>query len=184
MPMSPAFPTLVLLAGLGCASSGGPPPGTTESLDIRSPRSTLTIDTRRETFISSDTVRAAPLDVYRAITEIFGTLDFKVQKADSAALFVTTQPTLLRHDLKGIRLSKYLSCGQSALGSNADLYFLSVRLHSTVQPAGAAAAILRTNVSATARPPDNGATSVRCESNGLLEHRIRDLVRVNALSSR
>jgi hypothetical protein len=184
--MRPSFAasTLLLLGSIACASSGGAPGTTTESVDIRFPRSSLSVDTQRETFISADTVAAAPSSVYQAVREIFAALNFRVHSADSAAMVVITQPTLVRHRLQGARLSKYLSCGQSAAGANADAYFLTVRLQSTVRPAGPTSALLHTNVSATARPADNGAALVRCASNGLLERHIRDLVRVNALSGR
>lgn len=84
---------LGLFATIGCASSGGSPAGTTESLDIRGPRSSMIIDTRRDAFVTSDTIFTSASRVLDAIPRALASLNFKVEKTDYASLSVATPPT-------------------------------------------------------------------------------------------
>ncbi len=74
------------------------------------------------------------------------------------------------------RLSHYFDCGNMLGVSTADTYEVWVRVVSQILPLDGNLSTVRTQVEATARASDLPGGSVQCSGNGLLEHRIEELL--------
>lgn len=177
---------LIVLAA-GCASSGAGTGGATtpETTVVRGARSTLAIDTRRESEERVDSLPVSPQQLFGVLPQVLASLNMRTATLDQGALSITSAPTQFRRVLDGERLSHFISCGVTAMGNNADLYSVTLRVHTWVERAGEAASVLHTIVRATARPNDNGSgSSVNCASNGKLEGRVRALAVLKVIEAR
>lgn len=171
----------------GCASSGAGTGGATtpETTVVRGARSTLAIDTRRENEERVDSLPVAPQQLFGVLPQVLASLNMRTATVDQGALSIASVPTQFRRTLDGERLSHFISCGVTAMGNNADLYSVTLRVQTWVSRAGETASVLHTVVRATARPNDNGsASSVNCASNGRLEGRVRALAVLKVMESR
>ena len=74
-------------------------------------------------------------------------------------------------------LSRYLDCGNTQIGPNADSYDVFLTVMTTVSPEGASGATLTTIVDAQSRPVTFNQAYSRCSSKGGIEIRIADLVK-------
>jgi hypothetical protein len=164
---------LCVIAAVGCATSGGTrivtesaPTGT----GIDGPRGVFEIT--RDRTARSDTIDFAPGRVWGALTPVLASLNIGVEHADSAQLTVVSRNTEFRRVLGGVRMSTYVECGVSAMGKTADRYPVYLRVTTTVREGPPGGSVVHTSVQAVARPEDNGASSVSCESSGKLERRI------------
>ncbi|MEO7963061.1 MAG: hypothetical protein ABIT38_04035, partial [Gemmatimonadaceae bacterium] len=150
---------------------------------VRSSQSTFGADTRRETEVRVDTIQVGAKRLFEVLPGVFASLNLKTATIEEEALNVISENTMFRRTFDGERLSHFLTCGSSAAGNNADLYFVSLRLQSWAERVGDSTAMLHTAVRASARPADNGASNaVPCASTGRIEKRIRQLVALNALA--
>jgi hypothetical protein len=173
--------TLALL--VACGRGAGMPRATPESVELRGPRSTLRIDLEPDRVAGVDTIGAPPARVWDALPRVLAGLGMAVDQVDADGTRVTTRLTQFRRELAGTRLSRMLHCGVGPVGDNADSYFVSVRVQLAMVRVRAQATMVEARVSAAARPPDNGATAVRCTSTGLLEQRVLELVAREALAT-
>lgn len=183
----PALASLLSFATVACASSGGGHAATPQdqSVIVRGSRESLGINTRRETDVRVDTLEASAQRVFALLPSVLATLNLKSATIDSSTLNVTSASTQFRRTFDGERISHFLSCGSSALGNNADLYTINIRVQSWVERAGDSASTLRTAVRASAIPADNGAgNAVVCASTGRIEARVRQLTAVAVYSKR
>lgn len=177
---------LIVLAA-GCASSGASAGGATtpETTLVRGARSTLAIDTRRENEERVDSLPVSPQQLFGVLPQVLASLTLRTATLDQGALRIASAPTQFRRTIDGERLSHFISCGVTAMGNNADLYSVTLRVQSWVERAGETASVLHTVVRATARPNDNGSgSSVNCASNGKLEGRVRALAVLKVMETR
>jgi len=182
--MSKSLAALIVVTA-ACASAGG---GAStipqeQKVVVRSSQSTFGADTRRETDVSSDSIAVSAKRLFDVLPGVFASLNMKTASAEAGSLNVLSENTLFRRTFDGERLSHFLTCGSSAAGDNADLYFVSLRVQSWAERSGENGAVLHTAVRASARPADNGASNaVPCTSTGRIEKRIRQLATLNALA--
>ena len=164
--------SLTAACASGGPSSGGTPPP--QSTLIRGARSSLEVMTQSEGAERVDTLPVPAQRVYDAIPRVLQSLNFRITALDPTALRVSAEGTQFRRVLDGERLSHFLSCGVSAMGNNADLYTVTIRVQSWAEGRGPADAALHNVVTASARPSDNGSgAAVNCATNGRLEGKIR-----------
>ncbi len=78
----------------------------------------------------------------------------------------------------GKPISKFLNCGFSVMGANADMYNVQIRVSSNVDTTADGRTQLRTMLSSSAA--SNGGTTVPCSSFGTLEKMIADSVQTAA----
>jgi hypothetical protein len=76
-------------------------------------------------------------------------------------------------------MSALMDCGSTITGRRADLWQVTLQLLTVVRADGPTDSTIATRVTATARPVDGSSTdAVPCLSNGLLEKKIAEVVRV------
>lgn len=168
---------LLASAALTACSSAGPASGRTpppQSTLIRGARSSLEVVTQADDGERVDSLPVAASRVYEAIPGVLQSFNLHITSIEPAARRVAAEGSQFRRVLDGERLSHFFSCGVSAMGNNADLYTVTIRVQSSAEARGTSDALLHNVVRATARPSDNGSgAGVTCASNGRLEARIR-----------
>jgi hypothetical protein len=91
-------------------------------------------------------------------------------------------PLLRIHQfLGGVPLSRYLGCGRSAFGENADTQEIVLRWRSTLERGPNGTTLVRTLVRGVATPQGNGNERFRCTSTRGLENRIVAIVAQRSL---
>jgi hypothetical protein len=83
----------------------------------------------------------------------------------------------VRRKLKAVPLSRYIDCGSTHLGPNADDYDVNLSVFAEVRPADGGASTLITTVEAAARPANFAQEYSRCTSKGSLEARLNELLK-------
>lgn len=133
---------------------------------------------------SSDVVRLAytPDAVWRIMPSVYDSLGVTVSTIDPASKTIGNPGYKIRQKLGKAPLSRYIECGTTQIGPNADSYDVMLSVLSTVTAEGAQGAVLTTTVEAQAKPVTYNQGYSRCSSKGAIEKRISDLV--NARLSR
>ncbi len=175
------------LAGVACASSGTAP---IEGANGTIP-ATVRVDGGRSTFQTNIThddraaeseVPATADRVFAVLSRVYEQVGLKVNTAVSDSRTIGVSAARTRRVGKE-PLSRYLSCGTDVTGTSlADSYSVTLTVLSRVTPAGPAASLLSTRVSATAAPMATSGNPVTCESTGALESLIARTAVVRAAS--
>jgi hypothetical protein len=167
-----------LLSFAACASSSGsssspsrPATQTMGSADV----GTITVTNSTTADVSHLT---ASVDaVWRIMPSVFDSLGVPITTMDVASHTIGNQGYKLRGRLGKVSLSRYLDCGNTQIGPNADSYDVYLSVVSTVVAEGTAGAKLSTTVDAKARPITYNQAYSNCASKGGIEIRIADLVK-------
>jgi hypothetical protein len=124
---------------------------------------------------SADTVALATAPAWAALMRAYATLGIPISASDPSRHVLGAGPLRAHRKFGGMALSHALECGSSITGDNADMYEVTLRLVSEIEPAGAQS-IVRTQVAATAREVGSSNSPLRCSSKHGLEQRIARLV--------
>lgn len=167
--------------GAGAAQTNAAAPAVVErvapgTLDSQSPRFSENMTVLRSE--PGDTIAAPAAAVWNALPGAYGTIGFREILADSSALAVATQLLRIHGQLGRQSLSRYLDCGRSAYGDNADVHEVTLRVRTSLEPVGPRATVMRTLVRAVETPQGSGSTTFRCGSTREMENRLALLVRV------
>jgi hypothetical protein len=114
--------------------------------------------------------------VWRVLPAVFDSLKIPLNSVDPATKEIGNTALKTRVRLGKVYLSRYLDCGSTQIGPNADNYDVVLTVLSRVVADGAAASTLTTTVLAQARPATYSQTYNPCSSKGLFERRIAELV--------
>lgn len=122
---------------------------------------------------ASDIPLNAPLESgWTRVSQAYAALKIPVTTIDSARHLIGAQNAVVRNRLAGARVSQWLTCGYTPIGTpRADAYVVYLTMLTEVRPTGATSAA-RTIVTAIAQPEDGTTTGVQCSSTGALERRL------------
>ncbi|MBL0169178.1 MAG: hypothetical protein IPP90_00405 [Gemmatimonadaceae bacterium] len=115
--------------------------------------------------------------VWRILPSVFDSVGIPVTTIDQARKSIGNAGYKTRARLGKAPLSRYLDCGNTQIGPNADSYDVFMSVITTVSPEGASGAMLTTIVDAQSRPVTYNQAYSRCSSKGGIEIRIADLVK-------
>ena len=115
--------------------------------------------------------------VWRILPSVFDSIGITVNTIDQSRKTIGNPGYKIRQRLGKSPLSKYLDCGNTQIGPNADSYDVMLTVLSTVAPEGASGATLSTLVEAQAKPVTYNQAYSRCSSKGGIESRISELVK-------
>jgi len=182
-----ALPTIVGALALGACSQA-----TTSSLGQTHSESTVMVTNaptpsspqssstfRYNTDIgAAETTLDVPLDnAWARVTRAYSVLKVPITDIDSTRHLIGARRALVRDRLAGDRMSRWFSCGETAMGTpRADSYNLYVTALTQLVPpaAGSSGYVARTVVSAFATAVDASTNSVQCTSTGALEQKLSD----------
>lgn len=175
-----SFATLASVALGACASGGtsgsavGAP--STQTIAIVGPAGGAKISTPGEIASNVQTLPFSVDQIWRVLPAVFDSLGIPVQTLDAVKHTIGNAGFAIRHRLKNVPLSRYIDCGTSQLGPSADDYDVRLTLLTDVRRDDGGAT-LTTSVQAVARPMNYAQEYSSCNSRGLLEQRIIDLLR-------
>lgn len=115
--------------------------------------------------------------VWRILPSVFDSVGIPVVTIDQARKTIGNSGWKTRARLGKAPLSRYLDCGNTQIGPNADSYDVLLSVLTTVTPEGANGAAITTIVEAQAKPVTYNQAYSRCSSKGGIEIRIAELVK-------
>lgn len=107
---------------------------------------------------------------------MFDSLGVAVSTVDQAQHVIGNDALKVRQRLGKAPLSRYLDCGQTQIGPNADSYDVVLTLLVHLQPNGVGSTTLLSTVEATAKPIAYAQSASACSSKGALESRLTTLI--------
>lgn len=115
--------------------------------------------------------------VWRILPSVFDSVGIPVVTIDQVRKTIGNSGWKTRARLGKAPLSRYLDCGNTQIGPNADSYDVLLSVLTTVAPEGTNGATLTTIVEAQAKPITYNQAYSRCSSKGGIELRIAELVK-------
>ena len=118
----------------------------------------------------------APVDaLWKVLPAVYDSLGIEITRRDPASHTLGNDGLRLRRRLGKVPLQRYLDCGSSQGGPNAESYDVHLTVRTRLQPGAAGHSRLSTTVQAQARPINFAGDWVRCTSKNQLEQRIAEL---------
>jgi len=169
----------MLLATMGCASAATPAPETggtsMRTIEVSGMAGKLNLSTSTAT---SSVAIASSLDkVWRVLPAALDSLGVPVSRMDAVKHVIGNEGFKLRVTLGKTPLSRYMDCGQTQIGANADSYDVYLTVLAQAVDDGNGGTTLSTTFDAAARPIAFSQDYSRCSSKGLFESRLADAVK-------
>ena len=165
--------SLTMLAGCASASGGSASPDT-ETMRVTGAGNLhmAAIDQTTDARISFPIGK-----VWHALPAAFDKLAIPITQADDATHTIANSGLKLRRVLGDAPLSRYIDCGTTQIGENADSYevFLTITTKLDEEPSSGLS-IMRTTFEALARPIAFSREYSRCSSKGVLEKKLVEAV--------
>ena len=169
------------LAAAACSSSRSAAP----DLGVAQHTFAIAGDAGAMTVVRTASTQTAALngsvdDAWTALPQVLDSLGVRATFIDPAQHLVGVEQMKVRVNLGKTPLSRYLDCGETQIGPNADSYEVLLTVKSRITPA-ATGSQLSTLVDAVARPISFRQNYSSCSTTGLLETRIADGVKKRLL---
>lgn len=121
-------------------------------------------------------IAATPQQVWGALTVAYQELKVPVTTLSTESLVLGNPNFNVRRQLGGVRLSRYLNCGDRLGEPAADALQITMALRTQVTAAAAGGSTLHTTVQASGTPLAVSGNAITCSTTGGLERRIVALV--------
>ena len=162
-----------------CASSGtGSAPRPAETVRATGGASMASGSTGVSVIPTSSEVNmtiASPMNlVWRAMPGVYQSLKIPLTTVDQASHTIGNEGMKALKKLGDVALSKYIDCGNSQIGPNADSYDVHLSIVSQLAANANGTTTLTTNLIASARPLTYAQEYSHCSSRGVLEAKIVD----------
>lgn len=120
---------------------------------------------------------AAPIEqVWKVLPAVFDSLGVPVGLLDPRAHAIGNNGFKVRGKLGKVGLARYIDCGTTQIGPNAESYDITLTLTTTLSSTPDGATAMSMNLLASAKPMAFGQDAFPCSSKGALEKRVTDLV--------
>jgi hypothetical protein len=153
----------------GCASSSGalPDRDTRQTVQISGVSGKLNMSSSSS---ATTTTIAEPIElVWRALPKALDSLGVAVTTIDPARFLIGAEGVKVRQRLGKAPLSRYLDCGQTQIGPNADAYDVMLTVMVQLQKGVPGATNVSTSVEATAKPIAYAQSASECSTKGTFE---------------
>jgi hypothetical protein len=123
-----------------------------------------------------------PIDrVWKVLPSVYATLEIPIERYDSEANEIGNSALKLYRRLGKIPLTRYIDCGTTQIGPNADSYEVTLTVLTKLQKpkSDTSTTTVATTVEAMARPIQFRGDFVRCSSKGALEARLMEVLKVH-----
>ena len=126
---------------------------------------------------------AYPLDkVWKVLPMVFDSVAVPITLLDPQTHTIGNRGFKVRGRLGKVGLARYIECGTTQIGPNAESYDVTLTLTSTLSATPGGATAMTINLEASAKPLAFSQEPFRCSTKGSLEQRVKDLT--SALVSR
>jgi hypothetical protein len=123
------------------------------------------------------TLPFALAQVWTALPLALDSLAIPITKNDASAHIIGNESFKIRQRLGKTALSRFLDCGQTQIGPNADSYDVMLTVLAQLQPASATSTTISTTVQAMAKPVTFNQGYSQCSSKGELETRLLNMLK-------
>jgi hypothetical protein len=166
-----------LVAASACASSGGLPEQrpAQQTIEIGGMPGKLTVNSSSTANVTK--VALAMEQIWRVLPATFDSLGVPITRLEPAKHLIGNEGFKLRQRLGKTTLSRYLDCGTTQIGANADSYDVYLTVMTQLQPGDAGVTTVSTTFEAVARPLAFAQDYSKCSSKGLFESRLVELVK-------
>jgi hypothetical protein len=156
-----------ILTGCTSSSSALPDRDTRQTVQISGVSGKLNMSSSSSA--TTNTI-AEPLElVWRALPKALDSLGINVTTIDPARFVMGAEGVKVRQRLGKAPLSRYLDCGQTQIGPNADSYDVMLTVMVQLQKNVPGATSVSTTVDATAKPIAYSQSASECSTKGTLE---------------
>jgi hypothetical protein len=124
----------------------------------------------------STTVRAPVARVWSIMPAIFDSLGVAVTSLDAKGHVIANEGLKARRTLGKVLLSKYIDCGSTQIGPNAESYDIYATMQTKLEDGGDGTTKITTLFESAARPVQFSGDYRRCTTTGALEARLVELV--------
>lgn len=166
----------LLLPMLACASSPGgmaTPPARIDQVHVESQHNDYQIASKVEGSEHRTTVQFPAAAVWRVLPQVYLDLAIPIETHDPAHRFVAGA-TSVRRVFAGKPLSRFVDCGSTVMGPNANSHNVRLHVQTQVDSIAVGESIVRTLVNSTGA--SDGGNTVQCASRGDIELLIVDHV--------
>ncbi len=119
---------------------------------------------------------AASVDrVWKVLPAVFDSIAVPVSELDPQTHTIGNNGFKLRGKLGKVGLGRYIDCGMTQIGPNAESYDVTLTVTATLTAAAAGATSMTINLEASARPLAFAQEPFRCSTKGNLEQRMQEL---------
>lgn len=127
---------------------------------------------------TTHTIDAVADRVWRVLPAAFDSIGVPVARVDPAQKVIGNEGYKVRQRLRSVPLSRYIDCGQTQIGPNADSYEVFMTLIVQVRAGtGGTTSSLVTTFETSARPLTFNQGYSRCSTRGSLEARLLEAVK-------
>ena len=123
------------------------------------------------------TLPFALAQVWTALPLALDSLAIPIAKNDANAHIIGNESFKVRQRLGKTSLSRFLDCGQTQIGPNADSYDVMLTVLAQLQPASATSTTISTTVQAMAKSATFNQGYSQCSSKGELETRLLNMLK-------
>jgi hypothetical protein len=169
------LPALALAA---CASSSAAPAASSTTATIRGGGAIGGSLTMAQTNAPNVSSVSFPMDqVWKVLPAAFDSLAVPLGIIDPVKHIIGNEGFKIRQRLGKVALSRYVECGTTQIGPNADSYEVFMTVLTQLVPGPSGTTSVATTFEALARPITFAQDYSRCTSKGLLETRLMDAVK-------
>jgi len=119
---------------------------------------------------------AYPVDaVWKVMPAVLDSVAVPVGLLDPTTHTIGNRGFKLRGKLGRVPLGRYIDCGTTQIGPNAESYDITLTLTTTLVPAAGGGTSMTVNMEASAKPLAFSQEPFRCATKGALEQRVVDL---------
>lgn len=164
----------------GCASAPDPAAGrpVMQSVEVVGTSQRLSIGASDAPVKKS--VGAPVEQVWRSLPAVFDSLAIPIAMLDGRTHTIGTENAKVRQRLGKVALSRYLDCGTTQIGPNADSYQVFLTVFVTAGSGANGTTDLTITIDANAQPIAFSQAASHCSSKGVLEARILELTSAQA----
>lgn len=169
---------LALTLAAGCASSTSPPPEAARPETVRIVNAGgggMSIGTSNAPRAMATKIARPVADVWAVVPQVLESIPIPVDHLDHNTRTAGNSSLKLRRRLGKAPVSRYLDCGTTQAGPNADSYEVLLSVMVETQPADGQTQI-RTSVQGLARPVLFAGDYIRCQTTDELERYIAKLI--------
>ena len=119
---------------------------------------------------------AYPVDkVWKVMPAVFDSIAMPISVFDVQAHTIGNRGLKVRGKLGRVGLARYIDCGTTQIGPNAESYDITLTLTTSLASTQGGATAMTINLEASAKPPAFSQEPFRCSTKGNLEQRVKDL---------
>ena len=126
-------------------------------------------------------IRAPLAQVWRVLPAAYDSLGVGVTMIDAKQHVLANEGLKARQRLGRVSLSRYINCGATQIGPNADSYDVYATVKTKLEDNGDSTTKITTLFESAARPVQFSGDYTRCTTTGALEARIADIIRLRVM---